>query len=372
MAKISIIIPVYNVESYLRECLDSVINQTFHDLEIICIDDGSTDGSGAILDEYAARDTRFVVVHRENRGISCSRNEGLEHATGESVLFLDSDDALERNACELLMRVKTNHDADMIQFGYRIFGGNETIVPALTECGEFVSETEKIRMTRVVPSIWLYLYRADFLQKRTLKFAEEIIFEDISYVYHARLLANRILTLPVSLYRYRVGSGYSTSASKERSYLCYPAAFNRMIQELQTENASPETLRLAVLRKMNEVYFAWQTRRSIRREFTRVIRNEFLPEERALLAEIPKISTELRAEVRLFYRATCGGLGTWWWNSFRFTCLKKWDWFVERLYYRSSLYPQHEEERRWLRHLAETYRTQLCQWFEYEKQEKDA
>ena len=88
----SIIIPVYNVEPYLRECLDSVLGQTFTDWEAICVDDGSTDNSGAILDEYAAKDNRFKVIHQQNAGVSAARNRGLEDAKGLWISFIDSDD----------------------------------------------------------------------------------------------------------------------------------------------------------------------------------------------------------------------------------------------------------------------------------------
>ena len=98
--KVSIIIPVYNVERYLRQCLDSAMNQTLRDIEIICVDDGSTDGSGRILDEYASVDSRFVIVHQANGGLSDARNSGITRATGDFIVFLDSDDFCEVTLCE--------------------------------------------------------------------------------------------------------------------------------------------------------------------------------------------------------------------------------------------------------------------------------
>ena len=89
---ISIIIPVYNVEAYLPSCLDSIINNTFRDLEIICVDDGSPDNCGSILDKYAAEDSRIVVIHQENQGVAVARNNGIREAKGEFVAFIDSDD----------------------------------------------------------------------------------------------------------------------------------------------------------------------------------------------------------------------------------------------------------------------------------------
>ena len=98
--KVSVIIPVYNVEKYLRQCLDSVVNQTLKDIEIICIDDGSTDNSLNILKEYAQKDNRIKIISKKNGGLSSARNAGLKFATGEFVGFVDSDDYIERETYE--------------------------------------------------------------------------------------------------------------------------------------------------------------------------------------------------------------------------------------------------------------------------------
>ena len=107
---ISIIIPVYNVEKYLKECLESVINQTYTNLEIILVDDGSTDGSGNICDEYKKRDTRIKVIHKENGGVSIARNLGLNYVNGQYIGFIDSDDYVEPEYCEKLLKsIKENN-----------------------------------------------------------------------------------------------------------------------------------------------------------------------------------------------------------------------------------------------------------------------
>ena len=111
----SIIIPVYNVAPYLRECLDSVLAQTLTDWEAICIDDGSTDGSGAILDEYAAKDKRFKVIHQKNAGVSAARNSGIDAATGEYVTFLDGDDAYDRSWLEGFWGLIKDTQAELVR-----------------------------------------------------------------------------------------------------------------------------------------------------------------------------------------------------------------------------------------------------------------
>jgi len=110
--KFSIIIPIYNVAPYLRECLDSVLAQTYTDWEAICVDDGSTDGSGQMLDEYAARDSRFIVRHKSNNGVSSARNDALENVRGEWIVFLDGDDILLPGALSFAAEL-TNRDYDV-------------------------------------------------------------------------------------------------------------------------------------------------------------------------------------------------------------------------------------------------------------------
>ena len=119
--KISIIIPVYNVEKYLRECLNSVVNQTMRDIEIICVNDGSTDGSLDILKEYAKKDDRIIVINQTNGFVESARNNGLKIAKGEYIQFVDSDDYLELNACETAYKYALQYDADVVVWGYKNF-----------------------------------------------------------------------------------------------------------------------------------------------------------------------------------------------------------------------------------------------------------
>ena len=118
MPAISIIIPVYNVEKYLRRCLDSVLNQTFTDWQAICVNDGSPDGSGEILAEYAARDSRFIIVNKENGGLSDARNAGLPHATGEYIMYLDSDDFIHPQTMEIAYHMARRDNSDIVSFTY--------------------------------------------------------------------------------------------------------------------------------------------------------------------------------------------------------------------------------------------------------------
>lgn len=117
--KISVVIPVYNAERFLRHPLESVLAQTHSDWECICVDDGSTDGSGAILDEYAAKDARFRAIHQPNGGEGAARNAGMDVATGELVAFLDADDAWHPDALKLVAETREKTGADVIRYGWR-------------------------------------------------------------------------------------------------------------------------------------------------------------------------------------------------------------------------------------------------------------
>ena len=120
MADVSVIIPVYNVKPYIRRSVASVLNQTLRDIEVILVDDGSTDGCGKICDELADGDSRVRVLHQENRGLSAARNAGMECAHGKYLFFCDPDDLMKKNLLEDNFRLAEIHQADMVVFGHGI------------------------------------------------------------------------------------------------------------------------------------------------------------------------------------------------------------------------------------------------------------
>lgn len=117
--KISVIVPVYNCADYVERCVRSIMDQTYNKLEIICVDDGSIDGSGRILDSLAAEDSRMRVIHQANGGASAARNAGIDYATGELITFVDSDDAIEADMYETLLPLFTNESVDIVHCGYK-------------------------------------------------------------------------------------------------------------------------------------------------------------------------------------------------------------------------------------------------------------
>ncbi len=181
MAKVSVIIPVYNVEKYLARCLDSVLAQTHHDLEIICVNDGATDGSGAILADSAARDVRIKVITQENRGLSGARNTGLDACSGEWVMFVDSDDWIPADAVQGFLQVASESGAPVVASARYAVDALDVEVPRA-----FHWKLQKPALRNLVgnrkmqSSAWNKFYRADLLKSR--RFIEGIYFEDWPFV----------------------------------------------------------------------------------------------------------------------------------------------------------------------------------------------
>ena len=178
---ISVIVPVYNVERYLRRCVDSILHQTYQDLEVLLVDDGSTDASGAICDEYAAQEERVTAVHQKNGGLSAARNTGLERAQGTYLCFVDSDDFLDSRMLDTLCRDLQDQDADLAVVGFRMFEREEELAPAeLAVPVQCITGREAIRSTLVSYELgdfaWNKLYKRAMFD--TLRFRDGKRYED--------------------------------------------------------------------------------------------------------------------------------------------------------------------------------------------------
>ncbi|MBE6504801.1 MAG: glycosyltransferase [Methanobrevibacter millerae] len=208
LVKVSVVIAVYNVENYLKKCLDSVINQTLEDIEIICVDDGSTDNSPNILNDYKNSDNRIQVIRQENQGRSGATNTGLKYVTGDYIFFVDSDDWIELTALEKLYNNAIENDSDLVLYdSIEHFSENQTnirdfyLLKDLTnEVFTYKDEKQLVLNSYFVP--WAKLYKTSFFKKHNLKFHNFLLFVDISLTVPATLLAERITYLPEVLYHY--------------------------------------------------------------------------------------------------------------------------------------------------------------------------
>jgi glycosyltransferase involved in cell wall biosynthesis len=227
---VSVIIPVYNVEKYLRECLDSIINQTFSNIEIICVDDGSTDSSADILKEYSTRDNRITIITKENGGLSSARNAGIDIATGEYLTFLDSDDYLEKEAIQTLYDKASSEQLDILLFCGKSFcengftnkaAGNYSACPSLltktvSGINFFISS---FKCNNHVGTSPLKLFRTAFLKENKIRFIEGILHEDEPFYYEAILAAKRVAKTPEQFYMRRYHAGSITTCEKNSKHV---------------------------------------------------------------------------------------------------------------------------------------------------------
>ncbi len=227
--KVSVIIPVYNVENYLRECLDSVVNQTLEDIEIICVDDGSTDTSLKILREYEEKDARVKVFTQQNLFAGMARNKGLDSAKGEYCVFWDSDDFFELNALELLYKQAKKYNADICLCDGDIFDTNTgTYKPRHylnTELFDrpVISKDSHIKhffkITNMAP--WNKAFRTEFVRANHLHFQALPRANDVYFVLSCLGLAERITYVKQALIHYRTGNGNSLQSNNAKTPLTF-------------------------------------------------------------------------------------------------------------------------------------------------------
>ena len=227
--KVSVIVPVYNVEKYLKDCLNSVTNQTLEDIEIICVNDGSTDNSLAILEDYAKKDSRIKIINQKNKGLSGARNTGMKHVQGEYILFLDSDDWLKEDALSELYWSHLDDNLDMLFFQtvdyyeedgrYELnqFGGMTAIDDSFE--GKIFNYKDVASIIFKIPhSAFNKLYSTSFLQRINASFPEGINYEDLAFFYDVFLKAERVSILKKELLFYRIRENSISTSGGEKSF----------------------------------------------------------------------------------------------------------------------------------------------------------
>ena len=244
---LSVIVPVYNMEAYLRECLDSVLQFSGISLEVVCVNDGSTDSSAEILEEYRRNDSRIIVVHQSNGGLSGARNRGLEEASGKYVLFLDSDDVLRPVDLPALLTFASENELEVMGFDARSFLDGESASDSWQILGNYYRRSRSYsRITsganlladqrshhdyRV--SCCLYLVRRDLIESIGLRFLKGIIHEDNAFTFALMVAAGRAAHTRVELYGRRVRAGsIMTSGAHAESAQGYLGSVPAMVQTL--------------------------------------------------------------------------------------------------------------------------------------------
>ncbi len=225
--KISIIIPVYNVENYLRECLDSVVNQTYSDLEIICVNDGSTDSSLDILNEYAKNDSRILVFSQSNRGLATARNTGLEYVTGELCYFLDSDDYIENNLIEYAVKIFENFDVDYFCFSSKAFLDGENISQDFDIIADYITVKRDgvfdinfdVGLSTNI-HVWNKIFKTSKLISNNIKFIDGLLYEDIYFMWNCISHSQRAYYDTNYYHHYRIRSNsIMENTNKNKSFV---------------------------------------------------------------------------------------------------------------------------------------------------------
>lgn len=212
MPKVSVIVPVYNVEKYLGECMDSILAQTLEDIEVICVDDGSTDGSAAILDDYASRDNRVRVIHKENAGYGAAMNTGLDAARGEYIAIVESDDFIDPDMYERLVRDMDDYVLDVVKcdciffwndLGYEYRYHSDNIDKFYHRV--LVPPQERRLMFKFLMNVWAGMYSRSFLLENKIRFRETpgASYQDNGFWLQVMSFANRMMAEDFAPYHYR-------------------------------------------------------------------------------------------------------------------------------------------------------------------------
>lgn len=244
--KISVIIPVYNVEKYLKRCLDSVVNQTYKNLEIILVDDGSRDNSLKILQEYAFKDSRINILHQENKGAANARNYGLNISGGDYVIFLDSDDFFEINLLDITVKKAKKYDADITIFKADAFDNSTGLNSVLNDkIGLYLKYCKKTFSYKDIPddifnsfliAPWNKLYKKSFLDKYKIEFQNIKRTNDLLFTSKTLVCAKRIVLINKILLHYRTGLQNNLQSGNTKTPLEFYKALYALKEYLEKNN----------------------------------------------------------------------------------------------------------------------------------------
>ena len=274
---ISVIIPIYNKETYLKKCINSVINQTYKTLEIILINDGSSDNSLLICEDFLKKDERITIINQNNQGVSKARNNGLNKAKGEWVCFLDADDYLDSSCFEDLIKYSLNDNIDVIQFGLRKWQGNNYLGERRNNnyliCHTFEELLNSLTLTPV--SACLHLVKKSLLDTNKIIFDEDMSYgEDMLFMYKVFMCAKSIVLTDKVLYNQVLSDNSLTRSSVSYKQLKNNLDFSNRLIEYAKEKEQL-TVFNKELNSMLKTYFInlinysgyWKERRKLQKDF---------------------------------------------------------------------------------------------------------
>ncbi|MBR2386558.1 glycosyltransferase [bacterium] len=259
MPLISILIPVFNVEKYLNECLDSLVNQTLRDIEIICVNDGSTDNSLKILQDYAQKDERIKIIDKKNSGYGASMNIALNSSRGQYIGIVEPDDFVSLNMFEELYKKITENNCDIVKSDFYSYNSTKGQTIKFSEIEKYktnkvISAKKYPKILNIIPSIWSAIYKKDFLERNNIKFLETpgASFQDTSFNLKALMGAKRVLFVPEAYLFYRVDN--ATSSVKNKGKIYFVCKEFEEVHKYINEHKELEEFRQLIYAKQFEVY----------------------------------------------------------------------------------------------------------------------
>ena len=242
---VSVVIPVYNVEKYLEECLNTIINQTYSNIEVIVVNDGSTDSSGVIAEKFLTIDSRLTVIHKVNGGLSDARNAGMSIATGKYITFIDSDDYVDYHFVETLTELAEKINADIVQSNnsrdpsrlgtgskkYSVMHGNEAFVKLM-------------KYKTISPTAWAKLYKLSIFSNNDLKFPVGRLHEDTALLYKLIYHANKIIHLDRTLYYYRINNESIMCANYTERHYSSVVTYHAELDDFISSKSIPVSRRI--------------------------------------------------------------------------------------------------------------------------------
>ena len=286
MAKVSVVIPVYNGEQYLNECLDSIINQTYNDLEIICIDDGSNDESRRILEWYSEKDSRFIILLQNNKGAASARNYGITVASGKYILFLDCDDVFNNKLIEKCIAKAECYDADIVIFkalafntiNHQQFMLNDAISHYL-DYSQFTFSVNDIHdkiFNSFLVQAWNKFYKREFIKEHKLKFQDIKRSNDLYFSQLSLVVAKKIILLDEFLLHYRVGMKNNLQSGNANTPLEFYKALIALKIELEKRKTYSLVKKSFLILSLNIIFYNLNSINNIivKKQLTEQLKNQ--------------------------------------------------------------------------------------------------
>ena len=309
MTKVSVLVPIYNVEQYLPECLDSLCVQTLKNIEIICINDGSTDASGAILDEYAKNNSNIVVINKKNSGYGDSMNRGLEAATGEYIGIVESDDYIDANGFEKLYELAKKTDADIVKANYYYHSDDKDEIHEVVKnqkLNKAITISDDYNILIEEPGIWSAIYRRDFLNDNKIRFRTTpgASYQDTGFFFKTACAAKKIVYTKNAYLHYRTDNANSSVKSLEKvNYVVEEYAdIEKYLEKCDITDEVKYTIQAAKFGA-----FHWNLQRlpkDLAQEFIVTIKNDFAKADKAGLLQKKYFPTKYWLALQLILKSS--------------------------------------------------------------------